>query len=303
MKSSYLSILLLLCSSLNAKQIAITFDDAPLAGSSVLSGEEKTQKIIQHLTHAKVPDALFFVTTGNIRSEADSKRLKAYTNAGFHLAHHSHTHLSANRSETKDYLADFDKAATVLRGYEGVINLHRHPFLHYGLTPEKRTEIADHLKQQDYGFGYVTVDNFDWYLNAKLLAAKRDKVEIDDNKLGQLYVDTLWQNIEFYDALAVEHLGRSPKHVLLLHENEMAALYLDKLLAHIKAQGWEIISPQEAYQDPIAKVYKPDTFKFNKQGRVASVLHRNGVAKDKLRHPNENTDFLDALFKQYQVFK
>lgn len=303
MKIISLAGLLLITANSYAKQIAITFDDAPLAGSVVMTGEEKTNRIIQHLQRAQVPDALFFVTTGNIKSEADSKRLKQYTKSGYHLAHHSHTHLSANRSKTSDYLTDFDKGFDILKGYDNTLNLHRFPFLHYGASADKRQAIATHIEKKGYDYGYVTVDNFDWYLNSKLLSAKQNKLEIDSDKLGQLYVDTLWQNIDFYDSLAQEHLGHSPKHILLLHENEMAALYLDKLIAHIRAKGWQIISPQKAYQDPIAQVYDPSTFNFNKQGRVAAILNNQGVAKDKLRHPNENTEYLDELFEQYQVIK
>lgn len=71
MRFSYLLVLALGTFSLSAKQIAITFDDAPLAGSAFMSGSSKTQKIIGHLTEAKVPDALFFVTTGNIKNDQD----------------------------------------------------------------------------------------------------------------------------------------------------------------------------------------------------------------------------------------
>ena len=38
----------------NAKQIALTFDDAPLAGSVVMSGSERTERIINHLKKEKV---------------------------------------------------------------------------------------------------------------------------------------------------------------------------------------------------------------------------------------------------------
>ena len=107
----------------------------------------------------------------------------------------------------------------------------------------------------------------------------------------------------FYDKIAKKQLGRSPKHVLLLHENDMAALYLGELIQHTRGKGWEIISPQEAYQDSLAKRYNPKTFTFNKQGRVAALAHSNGAAKNLLRHKNENAEYLKMRIKELKIFK
>lgn len=285
-----------------SKQISITFDDAPLRGSHIMSGEEKTNKIIKHLKDSGVADALFFVTTGNVTSNLDRSRLLAYSNAGFHLAHHSHSHLSANKVDAKTYLNDFDTAHTALKQFNNVIKYHRFPYLHYGNSAQKRKTIETHLRKNEYEIGYVTIDNFDWYINAKLLKAKELGLTVDYEKLGQLYVDTLWEGILFYDSLAKKHLKRSPKHVLLLHENELAALYLGKLIEHIHTNGWEVISPQEAYQDPIATSYDAELFTFNKQGRIAALINSKSIPKNELRHQSENTEFLDKRFEEYQVF-
>lgn len=303
MNRSLLCLIILLVTPLSySKKISITFDDAPLAGSHLMSGEDKTQKIIKHLKENNVPDSLFFVTTGNITSKSDNQRLNSYSSAGFHLAHHSHTHLSASKVEASSYLNDFDTAHLILNQFNNVLKYHRHPYLHYGETASKRTRIESHLKNKGYDFGYVTVDNFDWYINSKLLSAKEQGLEVNYDKLGELYVDTLWEGIQFYDSLAQKNLNRDVKHVLLLHENEVAALFLGKLIEHIRSKGWEVITPQEAYSDPISDTYDAKSFKFNKQGRVASFLESKGIDKSKLRHNSENTDFLDKRFEEYQVF-
>ncbi|NTS78122.1 polysaccharide deacetylase family protein [Catenovulum sp. SM1970] len=297
-----LASLAVVCSiNANAKQIALSFDDAPLAGSAFMSGTEKTANIIEQLQKAKVDDALFFVTTNNIKNEADKNRLNAYTQAGFHLAHHSHKHLSANKISAAEYLADFDQAEQLLAPFDKVLKLHRHPYLHYGKTPAKRQTIYNHLSAKGYQFGYVTVDNFDWYINSKMLTAIEQGKKVDYQKLGQLYVDILWQSIEFYDQLAQKHLNRSPKHILLLHENEVAALFIGQLATHIKNQGWEIISPEQAYQDSLALSYHPRHNHFNKQGRIASLAALKGVDKTELRHESEHAEFIDKQFEQYQV--
>ena len=246
---------------------------------------------------------MFFVTARNISTEADKKRLKQYTDAGFHLAHHSYDHLSAKKIDAGAYLADFDKADKVLASFDNVLKLHRFPFLHYGKSPQKRKAIYSHLEKKGYDIGYVTVDNYDWYLNSKLVSAQHQGLSIDYDRLGDLYVDTLWQSIQFYDQVSKQHLNRSAKHVLLLHENEMAALYLGKLIKHIKAQGWKVISPQQAYQDPIAKAYDPERMSFNNQGRVAAVAHQKGANRKKLHYKSESTEYLDKAFEQYNIIK
>lgn len=304
MKTAYFAIFFMLCAPLSfSKQLAITFDDAPLAGSHIMSGTDKTRNIIQHLRRNHIVDALFFVTSGNIVSEEDKRRLQAYSDAGFHLAHHSHSHLSANRVDANTYIEDFDTAHNALESFDNVINYHRFPYLHYGNSPQKRKTIESHLNHKGYKIGYVTVDNFDWYINSKLIRAQELGLTVDYEKLGQLYVDTLWEGILFYDGLAKKYLQRSPKHILLLHENEMAALYLDRLIKHIRKNGWEIISPQEAYQDPIASSYEPEVFNFNKQGRIAALIDSKSNSEIVLRHPSENTEFLDQRFEEYQVFQ
>jgi hypothetical protein len=110
----------------------------------------------------------------------------------------------------------------------------------------------------------------------------------------------LWNAIKFYDTIARESLGRSPKHVLLLHENDLAALFIDALVQRIHAEGWTIITPREAYRDSIA-VTVPDVL-INSQGRVVAIAAANGY-RGPLRHPAENAAYLDSLFAEKVVRK
>ena len=122
-----------------------------------------------------------------------------------------------------------------------------------------------------------------------------------EDNLKKLYIDALWHSITFYDDLANNYLKRSPKHVLLLHENELAALFLGDLIEHIESKGWKIISPEEAYTDSIANITKDLT--FNKQGRVAALAHDKGADKKELRSKTEYISHLDELFITYKVIK
>lgn len=292
-------LIMFLCSgSAAARQIAITFDDAPTPAADAAAGQQRTHRLIENLRRAEVKQVLFFVTTKHIDSDS-GKRLKAYVDAGHLLANHSHDHVSANERPANEVLLDAYQAHLQLKDFDNVLPLYRFPFLHHGADTQERETIRNGLSELGYSIGYVTVDDFDWYIDAKYQQALAAGKSINLDNLKNLYVETLWEAIMFYDTLARKHLGRSPKHVLLLHENDMAALFVGDLVKHIRAKGWKIISPQKAYKDAIGRVERD--LAFTKQGRIAALAHEKGVPVEQLRHPSENTDFIDELFERYGV--
>lgn len=281
-------------------EIALTFDDAPTQNSTLMPGSERTKLLIEGLVEAQVPDALFFVKTSAI-TPSNQQRLIDYVNAGFHLGNHSHNHKSAKHLTSDEYLQDVKAAQVVLNQFgSSVLPYHRFPFLHYGETQESIYKIQSGLAELGYKNGYVTVDNFDWYMDSLVQEAKKLGKSIDYEKLGNIYVETMWETIEFYDQVAQNTLGRSPRHVLLLHENDLAALYISKLVEHIRNQGWKIISPQHAYADPIAEHFPAGT--FHNQGRVAAIAHEKGIPADQLRSNVESQDSIKSRFDSAGVF-
>lgn len=282
-----------------AQEIAITFDDAPTGDGPLFTGEERTKQIIDHLKHHKVKEAAFFVLTGNI-SSANRPRLQRYVRAGHLLANHSHSHVWIHRSGTANYIRDVSTADSLLRTYKGYMTWFRYPYLDEGRTVPARDSIRAALKALQLSNGYVTVDNYDWYLNHLVKQAKADQKNINEAKLRKIYVDHIFNSLLFYDQIARKHLGRSPKHVLLLHENDVAALFLGDLISHLKANGWTIISPREAYRDPIAG-HVPDVL-FNGQGRIAAIAREKGVPPRELVQTSEDESYLDSLVQEMKVF-
>lgn len=74
---------------------------------------------------------------------------------------------------------------------------------------------------------------------------------IDIAALRDLYVETHVEAAEFNDALARQTIGRSPAHVLLLHETDIAALFIPDLVAALRAKGWTIVTADKAFADPL----------------------------------------------------
>ena len=279
------------------RQIALTFDDAPRPQTPLL-GDDRPRLLIEALQRVGV-EAAFFVTTRNLRSEADAARLRDYAQAGHLLANHSHDHAWLRRTDAAAYLADVERAHDQLQDLPGFRPWFRYPFLDEGDSREKRDQVRAGLQTLGYRNGYVTVDNYDWYLDSlaqQAVAAGRD---LDRPALRELYVSHLVDAVTFYDQVAVDALDRSPVHVLLLHENDLAALYVDDLVVALEAQGWEIVSPEVAYRDPVARQV-PDTL-FNGQGRVAAIAHAAGWQSRSLVPEWEDEAWLDARFERAVV--
>jgi peptidoglycan/xylan/chitin deacetylase (PgdA/CDA1 family) len=294
-------VILLSISVSSAQEIAITIDDAPRKDTNLFSGTERTQILIENLKKAKVPDVLIFVVTKQINENTIS-RIKAYEKAGFHLANHSHNHFSANYEDLDNYLEDITVAHKILERFDNFIPFYRYPYLHHGKNRKTRDSIKAHLKNLGYRIGYVTVDNYEWYMDSLLQKALSEGKEVDYEKLKKVYVNSLWETITFYDTIARKTLGRSPKHILLVHENDITALYIGELTEYIRSQGWKIITPQEAYADPIASIV-PDVL-YNNQGRVAAIARSQGWERKRLSHESEKSEaYLKALFERQKVFK
>jgi peptidoglycan/xylan/chitin deacetylase (PgdA/CDA1 family) len=302
MNKLFLLILLVLFSAFSgyAQEIAFTIDDAPLGDGPVFTGKERTQKILDHLKQQKVSQVAFFVVTGNINASG-KERLQRYADGGHLLANHTHSHKWIHILGTAAYINDIKRADSILRPMKGFTPWFRYPFLDEGRTISARDSIRVQLQNFNLANGYVTVDNYDWYINGLLRKAISEGRKVNYDKLRSVYLDHLWNSIQFYDGLAQRILGRSPRHVLLMHENDLTAYFLSDLITLLKEKGWKIISPVDAYKDPISGII-PDVL-FNGQGRVASIAKEKGLASKDLVQEAEDEAYLDELMKEKKVFE
>jgi len=280
------------------KEISISFDDAPRGHSAYFSGEERTKKLIQALERAGVKRAAFYVNPA--RMDANGiKRVKAYGENGHLLGNHTFDHPALDEVGPEKYVESILKAHKQIKSLKGFKPWFRYTFLGRGKTKEIRDFVYKALDKNEYHDAYITVDNFDWYMDDIFQKAVRSKKKIDFELLGKVYVEALFDSVAFYDDLATKVLGRSPKHVILLHENDLAALYIEKFVAHLKKSGWKVISPEEAYSDPVSK--RPDTL-HNSDGRIAAIAAERGFL-GVIRDGYQNKESLDKLFKDRNIFR
>lgn len=285
---------LLFAGMAEARELALSFDDAPRLGTALMTGPDRAARLLAGLERAGVSQAVFFANSERVDAEGRS-RLEAYARAGHLIANHSATHPHLRDLEPEAFLADVAAADQVLRPLPGFRPWFRFPFLDEGNTPAKRDAVRAGLTAMGYAQGYVTIDTYDWYLDHLANQSVGGGETLNMAALGALYVEAIVASADFYDGVAVAHLSRSPRHVLLLHENDLAALFIEDLVAALQRDGWTIVSADAAYADPIAQA-PPETM-FLGQGRVAALAAAAGAPRQRLFGPYEEEPELDAMFE------
>lgn len=276
-----------------SREIAFSYDDPPWRDTAIMTGVDRTEALIAALDEADVEGAAFFAVTERIDASG-AARLRAYAKAGHVIANHSHSHMNLHTAGVDAFLDDVRTADSILRAHDGFRPWFRFPYLNHGSDTAQRDAARSGLAELGYTIGYVTVDNFDFYLDRLANDAVAAGQSVDWEGLRELYVGMLADAAEHYDAIARRHLGRSPRHVLLLHENDLAAMFSDDLARKLRTRGWTIIPAERAYEDPIAAM-EPDTLYLG-QGRVAALAHARGVPATELRPATEATDALREAF-------
>jgi peptidoglycan-N-acetylglucosamine deacetylase len=246
--------ILLVPASVSAeKRIALTFDDIPRIQGAFFTPDERTEKLISALKQAKVDQAAFFLNPGsllNSEGEGGEARIAAYVAAGHVIANHTNTHPALSANSVEDYVANIDDAELWLKGRPGRRPWFRFPYLDEGGTDMvKRDAVRAALAKRGLRNGYVTADGSDWFLDDLVIKARAAGKELDMEQLKRLYIAMHLSGAEYADDMARRTLGRSPAHVMLMHETDIAALFLPDMVAELRRHGWTIISVDEAYRD------------------------------------------------------
>lgn len=280
------------------KMIALSFDDAPRGRGAFFTPDERTQRIIAELKKAKAPQAVFFVNPAAI-GQGDgvggAERIAAYVAAGHVIANHSNTHPHLSAMTADAYLADIDAAEVWLKGRPGYRPWLRFPFLDEGGKDKaKRDAVRDGLASRGMRNGYVTAESSDWHLESLTRDAVQAGKTVDREALGTLYVTWHVEAADFADAMMQKVTGRQPVQVMLLHETDLAALYIGDLVRALRKAGWTVVSADQAYADPVGKAM-PDV--PSAQGTLTEALAwAAGVPAPRWYRYNQ-TDLATAVFR------
>ena len=293
MKYLVLMILLGLISTVAyAKEIALTFDDAPMGNSKHFKSQARTEELIRKLKELNVPPVIVFATACKREDSASvTAQLRKYKDAGHLIGNHTCSHPRLDDVGFAAYAKDAEKGDRLLASLFPEHKFFRFPFLNEGSEEKVRGQMRKWLTENHYRNGMVSIDTDDYIFSSKLNQAKKLGKKIDYQKVEKLLVMHLVGAAKFYDDLALKTLGYSPKHVMLLHEMDATVMSIDSLVKELRNQGWKIISAEEAYRD---KIYFENLKNTNtSDGVIAQMAFEKTKEKVSYHQMDEIKDELD----------
>lgn len=282
-----------------SKKIAITFDDAPLNDGPLLTGIERTLMLIEALAEMGV-EATFFAAPHGFLDPTGYDRVAAYNDAGHLIATHTNTHPAASETNISAFLDNVAEGNELVSGFSNYRAWFRFPYLDEGNTLPVRDAYRDGLAALGLENGYVTVDTFDWYIVDKLWQAIAAGESYSMDALKDAYVDMIVTAANYYEDMGQQYLGRSIPHVLLLHENDLAAMFIDDAIEALRADGWEIVSADEAYADPLAD-YIPQTL-YTGRGQLTAYALDQGADFSIYDHEGNTAIGIETILERHNVF-
>lgn len=272
-------------------RIAISFDDGSTTNMPGYSWKEWHSKILNHLEKHQIKGMLFAVG-GQLNHEKGKYVLESWKEAGHYLGNHTYSHpnFSSENVSLEDYKLDFSKNKRFLDQYDNLLPYFRFPYLREGETEAKRDGFRQFLDDEGVQIAHVTVDGEDWYINNRLVNMLKQNPNADLMGFRNLYVQHHVDRARFNDSLAMVLTGRKIDHVLLLHHNLAAGLFLGDLLEALKVEGWELIDIEVALQDSIY-LNRPQTIPAG--GNLLRALSKEkGIYGKLFRFPAENEGYL-----------
>ncbi len=252
--NSYLLALLLFPIGLCGVEIAITFDDHPMPGTERFSSLQRTERFVDVLDKHGC-QAAFFCIGQACEQDPTHSSLRLLNHYGHFLANHSFTHRHLSQQPLENFVSELDATDAILGDFSGMRRWYRFPYLDYGCreplggSTDKMTAALTLMEERGYVEGYVTMNTFDWHLDMLLERAIEHGELATLETLKAIYLELLDEWCRYYIGVYDERIDRPITHTLLLHANDLNALFLDDVLTMIQNNGWTLVSPEQAFED------------------------------------------------------
>ncbi|MBU3847008.1 MAG: polysaccharide deacetylase family protein [Candidatus Acinetobacter avistercoris] len=285
----YLLILFFTLTSLttHSKKIALSFDDGlnPQFKSQALI---INQNILDQLKKHQI-QTIIFPSLIKIGDYQGKQIIEKWGKSGHIIGNHSALHQNLNHANVSvsSYIQSIRDAETILKTLTNFQLIYRYPFLKEGDTLDKRDQVRHWLIQNNYQNGGVSIDASDWFYNLKFQQYSQIKSSDKIQRLKKAYLSHLLNRAEYYEQLAIKTLQRSPKHVLLLHVNQINAAFLDEVIQNFQNNGWTMISAKEAFQDPLYQQFSQNIPAG--ESIIWSIAKSQGL--ENLRYPAEDAPY------------
>jgi peptidoglycan-N-acetylglucosamine deacetylase len=275
----------------HAQSISFSFDDG-FDPREQPAAADWNASMLHALADAKVKSVLYVVAKRAGTPEG-MKLVQAWADAGHEIGNHtfSHPNLGSKKVTLAYFIDDVEKNEKLFSGFSTWTPRLRFPYLKEGDTAQKRDGLRLWMATHGYTPAEVSIDASDWYYSERFEKWCVTQPDRDLKPFRDAYLAHLWSRASYYDGLAKQVVGHSVSHVILLHTNAINAAFLPDVIAMFRAKGWPIVTPKQAYADPLYQM-KPNTLSAGE-----SILW--ALAKDKgvqgLRYPAEDAPYEEPI--------
>lgn len=236
-----------------ALRLHLSFDDAPWAGGDATSTPAEVmalnQAIVGTLRDHEVPASVFFNCD---KLQPAERSVELWSEAGFAVGNHTSSHIHLSKTPLDEWMDDVGRCHDVLRArLPEPPRWFRYPYLDQGNTQELRDGAKARLAELGYQNAHVTVATTEWLLAFAYREAKRRGDRALQDELVAAYRQHMVEAVEQGRALAEAEVGRDTAQITLFHVNELAADHLGEVIDDFRARGWELVSLEEALDDPV----------------------------------------------------
>lgn len=274
------------------KRIAITIDDAPSPPTKMFTGQQRALSIIEKLKQVDAP-AVGIFAIGKHAVDFGSDQLMSYGLAGHAICNHTYSHNSLKYCSVENYIKDIQKAEHQLKDIPGYTRLFRYPYLDEGY-PAQSKKMQTALNDMGYTHANITINNCDYYMCHLLQRGLQSGKRLDVDKLRSVYLKVMLECVEYFEDWFVLQGKTNMNHVLLMHSNDLTALYIGDLVAELRNRGWTVISIHEAY--------KPVPEDFNNATTITTKALPTNPARARNSPKGMSPRYLAELFQQEKVF-
>jgi peptidoglycan-N-acetylglucosamine deacetylase len=271
-------------------RIAFTFDDPNTTDMPGYSLAVWNQSLLDAL-HKHQLKAVLFVTGMRIQEKKGMDLLNEWNRQGHRISNHTYSHLNYNSNDNtpEQFESELLRNHAIIKKYSNFYPYLRFPYLKEGNTRGKTDSLRKILDKYGYKNGHVTIDASDWYVNSRLVQRLRKDPKADISGFKSFYIEHLFDRALYYDSLASILTNRKISHVILLHHNLAAALFLDDLIQHFKDKGWDLVDADKAYLDPVYK-QMPDYIPAG-ESLIWALAKQSGQFEKSLRYPGEDGEY------------
>lgn len=235
-----------------ARELVIAFENT-LQDSSSLDARARSQMLVRNLKTVAVPQAMFLIKTENLGGK-NRERVALYSDNGHLLVNAGHDHSLVSKSDLYVYEIGLLKANRLLANYSGYKKHIHFSYLHeYGDINIQRG-LIEFLQERGYQpafTGFNPARGIDTYIDQLYQKKMRNNRRVDMAALEKAYVQLMLQPLQQQDGYLFNMLGYSPRQVLVIQENDLAAYFIVALADELNARGWTIIAAEKALNDPL----------------------------------------------------